>query len=174
MAVDTFLQFPAKSIGGSSIQLLGESLDPKFKDALEINSFSFGMENPTTIGSATGGATVGKVKFNEFTIKKVVDRASPSLFQACCTGSHFPEAVLSIRRSSVAAPGETYLIYNFAMVFCTKVEWADNEVPEESVTFAYGNLKITYMQQNATTGRLGDPFTAAWSQITNKSEYVPQ
>lgn len=29
--------------------------------AFEINDFSFGVENPTTIGSATGGAGSGKV-----------------------------------------------------------------------------------------------------------------
>jgi hypothetical protein len=28
----------------------------------EIKNFSFGVENPTTIGSATGGAGAGKVK----------------------------------------------------------------------------------------------------------------
>ncbi len=37
--------------------------------AVEVNDFGFGVENPTTIGSATGGAGAGKIKFNEFTIK---------------------------------------------------------------------------------------------------------
>ena len=31
------------------------------------------------IGSATGGAGAGKVKFNEFTIKKTTDSASPKM-----------------------------------------------------------------------------------------------
>jgi hypothetical protein len=30
--------------------------------AFEIKDFSFGVENPTTIGSATGGAGAGKIK----------------------------------------------------------------------------------------------------------------
>lgn len=38
-----------------------------FGGAFEIVDYSFGVENPTTIGSATGGAGAGKVKFNEFT-----------------------------------------------------------------------------------------------------------
>ena len=37
---------------------------------------AFGIENPTTIGSATGGAGAGKIKFNEFTIKKLSDQAT--------------------------------------------------------------------------------------------------
>jgi hypothetical protein len=32
--------------------------------AFEIKDFSFSVENPTTIGSATGGAGAGKVEFN--------------------------------------------------------------------------------------------------------------
>jgi len=50
--------------------LPGSSTDEKHKDEHEISDFSFGVENPTTIGSATGGAGAGKIKFNEFTIKK--------------------------------------------------------------------------------------------------------
>jgi hypothetical protein len=38
--------------------------------AFEIKDFSFGVENPTTIGSATSGAGAGKAKFNEFEITK--------------------------------------------------------------------------------------------------------
>ena len=48
--------------------------------AFEIKDFSFGIENPTTIGSATGGAGAGKIKFNEFLITKTTDKASPNFF----------------------------------------------------------------------------------------------
>jgi type VI protein secretion system component Hcp len=55
--------------------------------AFEIKDFSFGVENPTTIGSATGGAGAGKIKFNEFSIGKTVDSASPSLWRNATSGS---------------------------------------------------------------------------------------
>ena len=35
-------------------------------DELRAISGGYGVENPTTIGSATGGAGAGKIKFNEF------------------------------------------------------------------------------------------------------------
>ena len=54
-----------------------QSNAPKTK-AFEIKDFSFGVENQTTIGSATGGAGAGKIKLNELTIKKTTDTASPS------------------------------------------------------------------------------------------------
>jgi hypothetical protein len=46
-------------------------------DDRELGKISGGVENPTTIGSATGGAGAGKIKFREFTIKKTTDSASP-------------------------------------------------------------------------------------------------
>jgi hypothetical protein len=48
--------------------------------AYAIKDLAFGIENPTTIESAAGGAGAGKIKFNEFTIKKTSDTASPSFF----------------------------------------------------------------------------------------------
>ena len=57
--------------------------------AAVILDFSFGIENPTTIGSATGGAGAGKIKFNEFTIKKTTDSASPAFFGNAESGSHY-------------------------------------------------------------------------------------
>jgi hypothetical protein len=40
------------------------------KKNFEIENFSFGVENPTTVGSATGGAGSGKIRFNEFSVSK--------------------------------------------------------------------------------------------------------
>src|SRR5438309_2184391 len=62
MACDNFLMFPEPAIGSNlkmgSNQPKGETkdADPKHKDAMELKTFEFGAENPTTIGSATGGA----------------------------------------------------------------------------------------------------------------------
>ena len=75
----------------------GESVDAAHKGEFEIDSFSFGVENPTTIGSATGGAGAGKAKFNEFHVMKSTDKASPVLFLKCASGAHLKEAVLTCR-----------------------------------------------------------------------------
>jgi len=41
---------------------------PKKRGDFDIKDWSFGIENPTTIGSATGGAGSGKSSFGEFSI----------------------------------------------------------------------------------------------------------
>jgi type VI secretion system secreted protein Hcp len=79
--------------------LAGTSTDEQYKGAFEIKDFSFGVENPTTIGSATGGAGAGKAKFNEFTIKKTSDKASPLFFRSCAAGTHYMKVTLYCRKA---------------------------------------------------------------------------
>ena len=76
----------AVGIGGTGGHSLG-SANPAGSKHFEIKDFSFGVENPTTVGSSTKGAGAGKVKFNEFSIGKTTDTASPILFKQSLRGS---------------------------------------------------------------------------------------
>src|SRR5438132_14152659 len=92
-------------------------------DAFEIKDFSFGVENPTTIGSATGGAGAGKIKFNEFTIKKTTDRASSDFFKNCCAGAHYKTVIIEMRKAGgdPQFAGKAFLRFKFDTVFTTKI-----------------------------------------------------
>ena len=174
MACDNFLTFDQPAVGlNGNIQPIGESTDSVHPSALEIKEFSFGVENPTTIGSTSGGAGAGKAKFNEFTIKKGVDRASPALFLACGQGCHFPECTLTIRKAGGVKLD--YLVYKYAMVYVTKVEWiggGGEEAPEENVTFVYGALQIQYQMQDTTGAAVGTKAIMSWSQISNSQDFT--
>jgi type VI secretion system secreted protein Hcp len=165
MAVDIFL-----SLVNKGKPVLGETQDSAFcKSAFEIKDFTFGVENPTTIGSATGGAGAGKAKFNEFTIKKRTDNASPVLFQNLAQGIHYETMVLSVRKAGGGqTSGKVFLKYTFSTVFTTKMDWSGpgDEGPEESITFVYGKLGVHYQVQQAD-GTLGAPTVGSWNQITN-------
>ena len=117
----------------------------------EIKSFSFGVENPTTIGSATGGAGAGKIKFNEFTIKKTSDSASPFFFLNAATGAHYKTVTIQMRKAGgdPQSAGKPFLIYKFGTVFTTKIDWSGpgDEGPEESITFVYGQFVVQYQPQ---------------------------
>ena|SRR5947209_3752224 len=134
----------------------------------EIKDFSFGVENPTTIGSATGGAGAGKAKFNEFTIKKTVDSASPAFFKNCVTGAHYKTVTLTMRKAGgdSESSGQVFLKYSYSTVFTTKIDWSGpgDEGPEEQITFVYGALGITYTPQN-TDGSAGNPISATWPPV---------
>jgi len=172
MACDNFLKFygKAKAIG-SELEVIGETQDANHKDALEIKEFSFGVENPTTIGSMSSGAGAGKAKLNEFTLKKAVDNASPTLFAACTMGCHFPEMQLTVRKAG-GNPLD-YLLFSFAMIFVTKIEYsggAGEEAPDEDITFVYGAMKILYRRQGPDGKEVGKD-TKEWSQVLNTNAY---
>jgi type VI secretion system secreted protein Hcp len=175
MAVDAFLSFAAPKTGP---KLIGETTDSVFskQQAFEIKEFSFGEENPTTIGSATSGAGAGKAKLNPFKIKKPVDSASPNFFLASASGVHYPTATLSVRKAGAAggkSSGAPYLIFTFKLVYVTNVDWTgpgDEEGPEEEITFVYGALQISYSKQGAD-GAIGTPNISAWSQVLNQANF---
>lgn len=137
-AVDSFIWFDG---------VPGEAKDPAHKGWFEIKDFSFGVENPATIGSATGGAGSGKVKFNEFTVKKMTDKASPVLQQALATGRHFRTVKIQMRKAG-GDPNQ-FTSYEFNDVAVTKAAWSGpgNEGPEESITFVYGKMDTRYVSQ---------------------------
>jgi type VI secretion system secreted protein Hcp len=170
MAVDAFIWFENPGAGNKLPE--GETQDKTFKEkkAFEIKDFSFGVENPTTIGSAATGAGAGKIKFNEFTIKKTTDKASPLFFKNSCVGAHYESVTIEMRKSggSAGASGTTFLRFKFGVVFTTKIDWSGpgDEGPEESITFVYGKLGVTYFPQEST-GSPGTAMPAGWDQMKN-------
>src|SRR5438105_10233323 len=120
MAVDAFIWFE-KSVRG--VDVPGDGSHTAHPSGFEIKDFSFGVENPTTIGSATGGAGAGKVKFNEFTIHKNVDSASPAFFRNCCAGAHYDKVTVAMRKAGgdPKNAGAPFLVYTFQTAFTTKI-----------------------------------------------------
>jgi len=163
MAVDAFIKFEITN--GTKVE--GESQDSKHLGEIELKDFSFGVENPTTIGSATGGAGAGKVKFNAFAIKKTTDKSSPSLFINCAAGSHYDTVTLTCRKAG--KDPQDYLKFVFSTVFTTKVDWSGpgDLGAEETVAFVYGKVVINYAPQNKD-GSLGGFSKTGWDQIKNQ------
>jgi type VI secretion system secreted protein Hcp len=181
MPSDNFLWFPKPATGGlltgASPQPAGETSDGFFGKktpcALEIQSFSFGIEQAETTGSAASGAGAGKAKFNEFVVKKLVDQASCALFQACAAGAHFPQVYLAIRKAGGSPL--IYLEYIFSMVYVTSVSWdggSGDEAPTEEDHFKYGALGVQYQRQGTDGQAMGGPSTAAWSVVMNAPSMI--
>lgn len=174
MAADNFMWIPEKAKGsllvGQAEKPQGESTDHWFsqKKAFEIDSYSWGVAQAETTGSASTGAGAGKAKFDEISIEKAVDLTSVPLFNACCAGAHFPLVYLVLRK-----PGGSnllYLQYIFSQVFVIGIKWSggEGEGPcKESITFKFGAYSMKYIQQT-TTGQVGKKMEGFWSVTENK------
>lgn len=132
-AVDAFLEIDG---------VAGESKATGHRGWIEVSSYSFGASNPSTIGSATGGAGAGKVSVHDIHITKTVDRASPILRQAAASGRHFPRVVLEMRK----AGGDphvytTYVMENVMVSAISMSSGGDNPTESLSLNFAKIEMK---------------------------------
>jgi type VI secretion system secreted protein Hcp len=91
MAFDVFLKIDGVD---------GESTSKGFEKWINVESFSWGVSNASTIGSATGGGGAGKATFGQLHITTPSQVSSPKLFAACATGAHFPNATIQVRKSN--------------------------------------------------------------------------
>jgi len=142
MAFDAFLKLDG---------IEGESLDHKHKGEIEVLSFSWGASNPTTIGSATGGAGAGKIKFNEFSIVKHMDTASPLIFQKICEGSRLPNGLFTL---TDRATGLAFYKIHFEDVFITSVQPASSPGGNsalEQLSFAFATVDISATDTRGNT-----------------------
>jgi type VI secretion system secreted protein Hcp len=137
MAVDYFLKI-------DSIQ--GESVDSNHKNEVQLLSFSWGGTQHTSV-AGTGGSGAGKVDLHNFSVTKHLDKASTPLFKALVSGTHIKTANLCAVKAG--AGGKPFLKIDFKELFVTSHQIAATaEVPTESLSFSYNEIKIEYSQQN--------------------------
>ncbi|MBW0001478.1 MAG: type VI secretion system tube protein Hcp, partial [Verrucomicrobia bacterium] len=96
MAVDMFLKIATVD---------GESRDSKHSKEIDVLAWSWGMSNA---GSAHvgGGAGAGKVNVQDVSVTKYVDSSSPKLMLACASGTHYDNALLTVRKAGGDSPVE--------------------------------------------------------------------
>jgi type VI secretion system secreted protein Hcp len=147
--------------------LKGESTRAGFEGQTQLESFSWGASNSSSMGSSGPGGGVGKAKLESFSCTKATDLTSPPLFQACCSGKHFPTARVTLRKAGGESP-VNYLVYQFDKVFVNKIDWSasnGDELPTESVELSFGKVTITYTGQS-DAGVTSSPVVASWNVQT--------
>jgi len=128
----------------------GES--SKGRDWIELQSFSFGSSNSSTIGSATGGAGAGKVKFNEFTIKKTTDSASPNFFKASTTGKR-DNCTVEMDRGHTSEQ-QPYMTFEFHDVLVSSYQSGGHGgfQPSESISLNFTKIEYKNRVDHGTGG----------------------
>ena len=156
-AVDMFLKID---------DLKGEVDDRGHEDEIEVLSWSWGMSQS---GDSSTGRATGTTSVNEVTITKLVDNTSTDLYSVCCTGDHFTEAKLSVRR----AGGEPldYLVITMSDVSVSSVSVtgkAGEEILKETITLNFDKIKIDYTPQNEDGSPSGPMQTATINKFPGR------
>jgi type VI secretion system secreted protein Hcp len=137
MAIDIFAK-----IG----DIKGESQDGVFKDQIEVFSWSWGVSQPGSTATGTGGGQ-GKASFHDFSFVHNLDKATPNLLKACADGKHFPEATITARKAG--AGQKDYIIFKFTEVFVTNVapNGAGSDPVQEHVSLQFAKVELEYKPQ---------------------------
>ena len=109
--------------------------------AFNVLSWSWGASNPTTIGSAGGGAGAGKVSLSSLNVQKDFDSCSPALFGAVATGRHFDSATLV--QSNSDGTVTTLALKNVIVESWQASGSVATEQATESVSFAFAEVCLT-------------------------------
>ena len=160
MAFDAFLKIDG---------IPGESTDEKHKDWIEILSYHHSVNQPvSSTASSAGGATAERADFGGFSITKLVDKATPKLFEASVTGKHIKEITLEVCRAG--DDKQKFLEITLEQVLISHyIHEGDSDFPQESITLSPGKFKIVYSQQKRSDGIPGGNIVAGWDLTTNKT-----
>jgi|ERR1700674_143262 type VI secretion system secreted protein Hcp len=159
MAVDMFIK-----IG----DVEGESTDAKHGKEIDVLAWSWGMSQSGTTHMGGGGGS-GKVNVQDISFTKYVDASTHALMLACCDGTHYPQALLTVRKAG-KTPVE-YIKITMKEVIITSLSTGGSGGEDrltENCTLNFAEYKLEYTPQDEK-GAGGATKTAAWNIASNEA-----
>lgn len=158
MAIHMYLKLDA---------IQGEASAEKYKDQIEVLSWTWGLTQSGSAhhgsGTGTAGVTVGDVS-----IVKFVDKATPNLVKLCCQGTFFKEATLTVCKAGTEPVPYLQLVLQEGLVSSVN---SGGIGPEErlieTVSFNFKIFKMNYIPQK--DGKAGAAIPAGWDIPKNKA-----
>jgi type VI secretion system secreted protein Hcp len=163
MAFDAFLKFST---------IPGESTDDKHQAWIEVLSYHWGVNQPSTGSRSSGGAAAAeRANHGDFSVVKALDKASPKLFLACCKGEHVPDVTLELCRAT--GDKTKYMEYKLSDVIIASVRpggaaQGGETLPLEEVGLNYGKIELTYTETDHASGKPKGDVKAHWDTKANK------
>lgn len=143
--------------------IAGESTAQGFENQIDVSAFGWGVTNPSTPGGGGGGS--GRATFQDLSVTKGVDAASPPLFAAVASGQHVRDGVLTVvTTGEQPQPYLRYCLRDLTVASLDHDESAGGR-PSETVTFRYGQFFVAYGRQAADGSRTF--VTQGWDLIGN-------
>jgi type VI protein secretion system component Hcp len=158
---------------------------------MAASSWSFLMSQSADIstGKLKGGGTAAT---GSFSFDRTFDRASQPLFDRCARGQHITAATFEAQRAggggtaggvgnplasepgSSPAGGDVSRVY-FKLVFTDlvitnrQVRWHGDDTGTESISFAFGQVQMSYLQVNTDGTISGSPIQKLYNAKANKA-----
>lgn len=161
MAIDVYLQIDG---------IKGESADDKHKDWIECSSVHWGVMQPKSATSSTGGGhTAERAELNDILFTKLADMSSPILMQTCAAGKTIPKAKLEFMRADGQGERIKYFEIELENVLIGMVRPGvePGDIMKENVGLKFSKVKWKYTQQKIGGGSGGNT-AGGWDLASNK------
>lgn len=152
--------------------LKGDAIDAAKKNPhageIKVISFHWGMSQQGSshlgAGSGTGRADVQDLSFTHY-----IDSASPNLMKFCCSGKHFKEAMLTVRKAGGDAV--EYLKISLKDVSVSGVTTGapgPGDLLTETISLHFAKFSVEYTpQEGAGSGSGAASIKATWNVVGN-------
>ncbi|MGE5238555.1 MAG: Hcp family type VI secretion system effector [Chloroflexota bacterium] len=149
----------------------GESTDQQHGGEIEIVSYRFGVSQPSAGARGSGGsASAVRANWQDFSIVKVLDMASPKLLLYCANAKKIPTVTLSLCRAT--GNKDKYMEYKMSDVIVSSVvpggdKTGEASLPTETITFNFAKIDVAYTRTDHKTGRATGAVSMSWDVAKN-------
>lgn len=146
----------------------GETKAAGVEKYIEIESFSFGIDNAASFDRG-GGLASGKASAHPMSFSKFFDKATPMIYKACAMGEHIAKAEIVCRKNTGTGGDQTFLKFTLTDVLVSNSSsgGGGSAVPMDQFSLSYNKIEMEYLQQDAK-GKLGQPSKMAFDIKTAK------
>jgi type VI secretion system secreted protein Hcp len=143
-------------------QVPGEAQDSAFAGHIEVVGWNWGVSSRGD--QVMGAAPRAAADVRHFTFRHLVDSASAGLWSRCVTNAMIPNGLLTQRRAG-GPSAQRFLEIRFKQVRIVDVAVAmseDNQIPLETVSFAFESVTLDYTPQAAMGGAQSGRHSFNW------------
>lgn len=133
----------------------------------QIDVLSFSFDNVAVIGQrpakkpeVCGGKRQPSVQ--SITVTKLLDKASPKLYEAAALGTPLPTVILHLFKDVLGPTEYATVELTDTLISSIKSGGAADDFPTETVSFTFGKIKWTYTKTDSAGGN-PETTTAAWN-----------
>jgi type VI protein secretion system component Hcp len=152
--IDAFITFSKGKMNGQRAPAVeGEAQDKVEKEYTSSQilsyAFSFALEGDQTEETST---QTHHPKANEVTVTKMVDTASPTLFQNFCGATQYDNVWIYQRRAGglKGMSGDYFWMITLGDVTVTSLRWDGDGYPRETIGLHFEELWVDYVGQKHT------------------------
>ena len=122
----------------------GQSTTTSNPNAIDLQSYAFGVSNPTTTQSG-GGSGAGRPSFSDISVSKAIDRTGPLLMEAVASGQHIQTATLWVEIPGQGGFGAEITKFVLTDVLVTSLQSGSDGVSQsESLSLSFSKIVWTY------------------------------